>query len=139
MLDKRVAARRLAACPDGPPLDRSSPLPAVGRSMPNTPPSSTSNARKARVRKPNPAQLHYLRILAVRTGTTFAYPATMGEASREITRLKAIAARSDQTLVPGDTRRDRRHISRELAERNQDATVIRDNEIIGYGSSARWA
>jgi hypothetical protein len=38
---------------------------------------------------PTRKQLAYLRALATRTGQTFAYPRTAGQASREIRRLKA--------------------------------------------------
>ena len=39
---------------------------------------------------PTQAQLNALRRLALASGTTFAWPATKWEASREITRLAAI-------------------------------------------------
>jgi hypothetical protein len=107
--------------------------------MPNTPNTSKSNAPKASGPKPTSAQLNYLRTLAAQTATSFAYPATKVQASREIGRLKALAGRTDRRLAVGDARRDRRHISRDLAERSHDAIAIRDDEVAGFGSSAHWA
>ena len=68
--------------------------------------------------QPTPRQLRYLRILAERTGTTFANPSTRGEASREIRRLKAL---------PSLTASERRHERRTLdadRERLQPASAI---------------
>jgi hypothetical protein len=82
---------------------------------------------------PTPRQLRYLRILAERTGTTFANPSTSGEASREIRRLEAL---------PCLTRSERRHERRTLdsdRERLAPSTAINPAEIVGYGSHARWA
>ena len=84
--------------------------------------------------KPTPKQLAYLRGLAEKTGTTFAYPQTSAQASAEIKRLKAQRRSSG-----GDARRERRDIQRDLQTRPDDATAVRANHVRGYGSSARWA
>jgi len=57
-------------------------------------------------------QLQYLRQLAQRTGTTFAMPSDIDEASAEITRLLKLTptSRADQT-------REKRAVQRDLAER----------------------
>jgi hypothetical protein len=78
-------------------------------------------------------QLRYLRSLADQRGETFAFPKTVAEASAEIERLKA---------RPRDSARERRaelrQTGREMAERRGDEAAVRDAEISGYGSSARW-
>jgi hypothetical protein len=84
--------------------------------------------------KPTRRQLAYLRDLATSTGTTFAYPATKAEASAEIERLKA-TSRSRA----GEAKREQRAVQRDLADRPDDATAIRDRDVRGYGSSARWS
>ena len=84
--------------------------------------------------KPTPKQLAYLRGLADKTGTTFAYPQTSAQASAEIKRLKA-----QPRAVAGDAQRERRAVQRDLQTRPDDATAIRTRDVRGYGSSARWA
>ena len=79
-------------------------------------------------------QLAYLRTLAARTATTFAYPATSAAASAEIWRLRALPSSS-----AGDARRERRDVQHALQERPDDATTIRPHDVRGYGSAARWA
>lgn len=81
---------------------------------------------------PTSKQLRYLRNLAEQCGESFAYPRTVAEASAEIERLKG--RRRDSYA---DRRRERLQVSREMAER-RDASSVRDTEIVGYGSSARW-
>jgi hypothetical protein len=86
-------------------------------------------------RNPNPPsakQLRYLRNLAEQRGESFAYPHTAAEASAQIERLKG--RRRDSAA---DRRRERLQISRAMADRG-DAASVRDTEIVGYGSSARW-
>ena len=83
--------------------------------------------------KPTRKQLKYLRVLADKTGTSFAYPKTIDDASVEIERLKALP-RSGR----GDQRRERRDVQRAMQERPDDATAIRARDVRGYGSSARW-
>ena len=84
--------------------------------------------------KPTPKQLNYLRSLAQRTGQTFAWPTSAAEASAEIERLKG----AKKTPV-ADRRRERRQIQDDMATRRGDAANVRDNELTGYGSTARWA
>lgn len=79
--------------------------------------------------KPTSRQLQYLRVLADRTGTTFTYPATRGEAGAQIDRLRKLGPdpcppRLERPVDPGDS----------LAY----ATAVRDDEISGFGSSATW-
>ena len=84
--------------------------------------------------KPTRKQLAYLRTLAEQTATTFTYPATGAAASAEIKRLKAIPRSR-----PGEAKRDQRAIQRDFVNRPDDATAIRDRDVRGYGSNARWA
>ena len=81
---------------------------------------------------PSAKQMRYLRSLASQRGESFAYPATAAEASAEITRLKARRRSS-----ASERRIEREEVSRAMAERG-DAASVRDSEIVGYGSSARW-
>ena len=77
-------------------------------------------------------QIAYLKALAERTATTFTYPRTSSEASREIDRLRNRKPLSAQE----------RSIERYDLDRDRDvlapATAVRDEEIVGYGSSATW-
>lgn len=83
-------------------------------------------------RSPSQKQLRYLRNLAEQRGETFAYPHTSAEASSQIGRLKG---RPNEPAA--DRRRERLQVSRAMATRG-GASAIRENEIVGYGSSARW-
>ena len=82
--------------------------------------------------KPTPKQLTYLRALAERCGESFTLPTTSREASKEIERLKGRRATSRS-----DRRRERREVERDMSER-APASAVREDEITGYGSSARW-
>jgi non-homologous end joining protein Ku len=91
-------------------------------------PTTTTGSAK----KPTRKQLDYLRSLAEQTATTFTPPRYRDEASDEIDRLLNLSSsRADRT-------REQRAVQRDLAERPDDATRIRDDEISGYASSARW-
>lgn len=81
---------------------------------------------------PSDKQLRYLRNLASQRGETFTHPATAAAASAEIERLKA---RRRGSYV--ERRIEREQVSQDMAERG-DASSVRDSEIVGYGSSARW-
>jgi hypothetical protein len=83
--------------------------------------------------KPSPEQMRRLRTLADQRGESFAYPYTAAEADAEIDRLQS---RRPSSHVEHFI--DRRAVSRDMAGRG-GATAIRDSEIVGYGSSARWA
>lgn len=82
---------------------------------------------------PSAKQLRYLRGLAAQRGESFAYPRTAAQASGEIERLKG---RRSSSAV--ERRAEREDVSRAMAERG-GAAAVRDSEIEGYGSSARWA
>ena len=94
-------------------------------------PTTTSGSAKP---APTRKQLAYLRSLANRSGTTFTYPRTSAQASAEIKRLQAL----DRSSY-ADRTREQRAVQRDLAERPDDASQVRRDEVSGYGSSARWA
>jgi hypothetical protein len=73
--------------------------------MPTTTTPATGSARP-----PRPAQLRYLRDLAMQRGETFAMPRTSREAGAEITRLLGRPRSS-----AADARRERHEVSRDLA------------------------
>jgi hypothetical protein len=83
-------------------------------------------------RPATPKQLRYLHSLAEQRGESFTYPRTAAEASVQIERLRA--RRRDSY---SDRHSERLQISRAMAQRG-DAASVRDAEIVGYGSSARW-
>lgn len=79
--------------------------------------------------RPTRKQLRYLRSLAMQCGQSFASPRTNTQASEEIRRLERAA-------------RSRRGAPRERAfnaHTGAGATSIRNDEITGYGATARWA
>jgi hypothetical protein len=81
--------------------------------------------------RPTRAQLRCLRGLAGQLDQTFATPRTKAEASRQITRLqRATRGLSSETRVESTYPSE---------ERSGIATAIRDDEITGYGATARWA
>jgi hypothetical protein len=78
---------------------------------------------------PTRRQLSYLRILADRTGTTFASPATRAKASREIERLRGLEHEPNACCAEGGG----------LAEEHiVYATAVHDSEVSGFGASATW-
>jgi hypothetical protein len=81
---------------------------------------------------PTKSQLRYLRSLAMQRGESFAYPQTATEASGEIERLKS---RRRGSYV--ERRIEREQVSNDMAARG-GAAAVREEEIVGYGSSARW-
>ena len=87
-------------------------------------------------RKPTAKQLVYLRVLADRTGQTFAYPRTQAQASREIRRLKAVHSSSRQERAI-----ERADLASENAARaaNRAVPINLDAETRGYGSTATWS
>ena len=82
---------------------------------------------------PSAKQLRYLRSLAMQRGESFGHPETAAEAHAEIDRLLG-RKRSSAT----ERRIEREDVSRAMASRG-DAASVREAEIVGYGSSARWA
>ena len=97
--------------------------------MPEPTPTSATAARK-----PTARQLAFLKDLAAQRGQSFAYPATAAEASREINRLNRV-----RRTAWADVTRERRQVADDMATRRGDDARVRDAEITGYGSSARWA
>jgi hypothetical protein len=96
--------------------------------MPEPTPTSAAAARK-----PTSRQLAFLKDLAAQRGQSFAYPATATEASHEIKRLHRL-----RRTARADVARERRQIADDMATRRGDDARVRDDEITGYGSSARW-
>ncbi len=85
---------------------------------------------------PSSRQLGYLRSLARRTGTTFTYPQTRAQASREIQRLKAIAS-TGFTFAELQAENQARELNGDQSLTY--GTAVRENEIDGYGSTATWS
>jgi hypothetical protein len=85
------------------------------------------------VDRPTQRQLAYLRSLADRTGQTFAYPHTRGQASREIQRLKQAQAstRTERSI-------ERNDIADAIARGPEDAAAVGPDEIAGFGATATW-
>jgi hypothetical protein len=83
--------------------------------------------------EPTSRQLHFLRALAERTGTTFSYPRTGAEASAEIRRLKAMPS------LTRDERRQEHDGGTGDWEALRPSSAVRSGEISGYGSTATWA
>ena len=83
---------------------------------------------------PTPSQMAHLRRLAGRCGCTFAWPQTVGQASREIERLEAL-----ERVSPSDRCREDKAVRDAVASGPRDAAAVREDETSGYGSSARWA
>ena len=102
--------------------------------MKPTPHQPTTSQNAPDAPKPTRRQLKYLRVLANQTGTSFAYPKTINDASAEITRLKALPRSG-----AGDAQRERHAVQRDLQTRPDDATAVRERDVTGYGSTARWA
>lgn len=78
---------------------------------------------------PTTRQLTYLRALAARTATTFAYPATRAEASRQIDRLRGLRSEPKSAVM---------QIDRDEAQQLSYATAVHESEVSGFGSSAAW-
>jgi hypothetical protein len=93
-----------------------------------------SDSRQASNGAPPPTsrQMRYLRDLAMQRGESFVMPRTFAEARAQIDRLKRRrrSSRAERQI-------ERDQLSREMATRG-DAAAVRDAEIVGYGSSARW-
>lgn len=82
---------------------------------------------------PSQRQLSYLKALADRTGQTFSWPHTSGQASREIQRLRN--SRSSTELE----RAIERFSDPQAIEAARDAVEIHGFEVVGYGSNCRWS
>jgi hypothetical protein len=90
--------------------------------------SASSNSS----RRPTPRQLRWLRRLAMQRGESFAYPQTAAQASAEIKRLEG---RSRGSYV--ERQIDCDQVGSDMARRG-GAAAVRESEIEGHGSSARW-
>ena len=88
--------------------------------------------------EPTPRQLKELRRLALRLGETFAIPDTKGEASTQIERLRARLCCGDSADRRNTQGEDLRAIRGRFLECTP-ASSVREDEVTGYGSSARWA
>ena len=84
--------------------------------------------------EPTAKQLAFLRVLAQRTGETFAYPHTRTKASNEIRRLqqRKPSSRVERFL-------DRRDVTRDMQTGAGDAVRFGEHEVRGHGSGAGWA
>lgn len=78
---------------------------------------------------PTERQLRYLRVLAGRTGSTFAYPSTRREASDQINRLRRLGR---------DAPTPRSDAGDPDAEHMMYATAVHASEVSGFGASATW-
>jgi hypothetical protein len=97
--------------------------------MPTTPDQEASMPHKP----PSPRQLDYLKALAQQTGQTFQWPKTSTQASREIKRLKNTRPSTPLERAierSGDT---------QAIEGAQDAAIVHDFEVVGYGSNCTWS
>lgn len=96
--------------------------------------TSHFNTRTAwRKEPPSAKQLQTLRKLASSRGESFAYPKTKGEASDEIDRM--LGRRPSSRLERARERSTAKAMPIELT----NAASVRDDEVTGYGSTARWA
>lgn len=78
---------------------------------------------------PTQRQLRYLRALAGKTATTFVYPLTCRQASREIDRLRGL---NDAPWMRGPDAGDGD------VEQLLYAAAVHPSEVTGFGSSATW-
>lgn len=85
------------------------------------------------IEKPEREQLAELRALADQRGESFTWPETKEQAAAEIERLGGRPSSSWSVRAV-----ERRAVSRAMARRG-GATSVREDEVIGYGSSAHWA
>ena len=81
---------------------------------------------------PTPKQLAYLRALAAQTATSFAYPLSRREASREIARMRELP------VLASDRDSDDGRVLDSDLERGTYATAPAPGEVAGHGSSASW-
>lgn len=90
--------------------------------------------------KATPGQHDFLEKLAASTGAQFTPPKTKSEARAEIDRLLEIQKTSDFDDIDGELgSADRRRHDRDCTSAVGNFAGIREDEVTGYGSSARWA
>jgi hypothetical protein len=82
---------------------------------------------------PTKPQLKLLRELAEETGGTFVWPASFTAAREQIEDLK----RRKKTSR-ADRRREIGQVRRDMATGRGDGARVRETELAGYGSEARW-
>lgn len=99
----------------------------------STPSEVQEPTESSSLQPPCPAQLALLRRLAMQRGETFTYPQTQVEADAEIARLEGRPFGDDL-----DDWIDRFEVRRDMGRLGRDAASVRDFEVVGYGSSARW-
>jgi hypothetical protein len=83
---------------------------------------------------PRPRQVSYLKSLAEQTGTSFTYPKTLKEASREIDRLLTLKESGQVEMAIRLSDGEVEPLETELVY----ATGVQPGEIVGFGSAARW-
>ena len=81
---------------------------------------------------PTPKQLAYLKALAAQTATSFAYPRSRREASREIARMRQLP------VLTSDRDSDDGRVLDSYRKRCSYATAPAPGEVTGHGSSAGW-
>lgn len=81
---------------------------------------------------PSAKTMRYAKDLAMQRGVTIGSLKTQAQASAEIKRLKKLPRSS-----AAERRAERADVSRAMSERG-GSSAVRDSEIVGYGSSARW-
>lgn len=82
-----------------------------------------------------PEQTSYYYDLARKTGRRLPKPRSKRHAHDEIDRMKGMLGTSTST----DRHFERRAISRDLAIGRGDSAAVREHEVTGYGSGARWS
>ena len=92
----------------------------------------------ASTKAPTVKQLNYLRRLARQTGTTFTPPQTIGQASAEIQRLKALA-NTGFTFAELQGEQAARRENGDTPLPTELASGFKPWEIQGYGSTATWS
>jgi len=86
-------------------------------------------SQTTRSNAPRPRQLACLKALAAQTGTSFTYPKTVKDASREIGRLLALKNSGHAPLpTPID----------DSPSELLYATAVQPGEVVGFGSTASW-
>jgi len=88
---------------------------------------------------PTYGQIKYIKDLAAQTETSFTYPKTKAEASREINRLLQLKE-SRRTPAYEYTEEDKPSLEHAEVEEPDllYATAVRAGEVAGYGSAASW-
>ncbi len=95
---------------------------------------SPQPTNRPRASAPTAKQLRFLRTLAQTSGTTFVYPATKAQASREIDRLLNGLIEAPGPRFDAEAQRE---IDYELGG-PENAAAVREDEVTGYGADARW-